>query len=95
MGRHLGSGHIGDSIFTPIQFALGKSKKSRGTKTKLNKFGRAVIIDRAARDIGAKFAGKSKGKSLFLAGKAVGSAGVLFTGKELIRAKKRATKLRR
>lgn len=59
---------------------------------KITNFGRAVIIDRARRDIGAKFIGRKSGKSLFRTGKAVGSAGVIFTGTELAKAKKRAIK---
>lgn len=77
---------------------LGKSKHlGRSTKKLSNKmtgFSRAVIIDRARRDIGAKFAGRKSGKSLFSTGKSVGSAGLVFTGAELVKAKKRAIKMR-
>ncbi len=69
-------------------------KKGLKSTRKLTKFGKAVTVDRARRDIGAKFAGRKGGKSLFSAGKSVGSAGVVFTGAELVKAKKRAVKLR-
>ncbi len=64
----------------------------RNSTNKKLTFRKAVTLDVAARDIGAKFAGRRKGKTLFLAGKRVGSSGVLFTGKELIRAKRRSLK---
>lgn len=71
--------------------ALHKSNKG---KRKLTKFGRAVTLDRAVKDINGKFAGRKKGVNLFLAGKSISSGGVLFTGKELLRAKKRAISAR-
>lgn len=71
---------------------LGTRRKKMPKK--MTNFGRAVTIDRARRDIGAKFVGKKSGKSLFGTGKSVGSAGVIFTGAELVKAKKRAIKMR-
>lgn len=59
----------------------------------MTNFRRAVTIDIARRDIGAKFFGKKSGKSLFSTGKSVGSAGLIFTGAELVKAKKRAIKI--
>lgn len=61
--------------------------------TRKTSFRSAIIIDKARRDIGAKFAGRVKGKTLFATGRAVGSTGVIFTGKELARAKKRALRV--
>ena len=69
-----------------------KNKSTKKTRRKkASAFTTAVTLDRAARDIGARPAGRGKkGKRLFLAGKTTSSSGVLFTGGELVKAKKRS-----
>lgn len=62
----------------------------RSKSSRKSNFQRAVTLDKATKDIGGRFAGRKNGKTLVSAGKTAGSAGVLFTSKELIRAKKRA-----
>lgn len=67
--------------------------KSKFGKMRLTKFRRAVILDRARRDISGREFRKGQ-KYYYSAGSNNSSSGVVFTGKELLRAKQRSLRLR-